>query len=220
VKRRGSLTVICGGMFAGKSEELIRLIRRSLYAKKKVQVFKHAYDTRYSETEIATHEGVKLNAIAVRSSADLEKLLIPDTEVVAIEEAQFFDMLLPDLCNRLADKGKTVLVAGLDQDFRREPFGPMPKLLALADEVVKLRAICVRCGNTASHTQRLVDGRPASYHDPIVLIGASERYEARCRHCHELPDAPKPRRRTYSRSSGNQTFVHEERGLFDDSNRT
>ncbi|MEP0764925.1 MAG: thymidine kinase [Fimbriimonadia bacterium] len=207
-------------MFAGKSEELIRLIRRSLYAKKKVQVFKHAYDTRYSETEIATHEGVKLNAIAVRSSADLEKLLIPDTEVVAIEEAQFFDMLLPDLCNRLADKGKTVLVAGLDQDFRREPFGPMPKLLALADEVVKLRAICVRCGNTASHTQRLVDGRPASYHDPIVLIGASERYEARCRHCHELPDAPKPRRRTYSRSSGNQTFVHEERGLFDDSNRT
>ncbi len=220
MKRRGSLTVICGGMFAGKSEELIRLIRRSLYAKKKVQAFKHAYDTRYSETEIATHEGVKLNAVAVRNSSDLERLLLPDTEVVAIEEAQFFDPLLPDLCNRLADRGRTVLVAGLDQDFRREPFGPMPKLLALADEVVKLRAICVRCGNIASHTQRLVDGRPASYHDPIVLIGASERYEARCRHCHELPDAPKPRKRSRPRPSSNPSYVHEERGLFDDNGRT
>jgi thymidine kinase len=195
MKRLGSITVICGGMFAGKSEELIRLIRRSMYAKKRVQAFKHDYDNRFSETDIVTHEGVALKAVPVASADDIERLLDGDTEVVAIEEAQFFDSSLVSLCVRLADKGKTVLVAGLDQDFRRVPFGPVPQLLALADEVVKLRAICVRCGQVASHTQRLVDGRPASYNDPVVLIGASESYEARCRNCHEVLNAPRARRK-------------------------
>jgi thymidine kinase len=191
MKRLGSITLICGGMFAGKSEELIRLIRRSMYAHKKVQVFKHSYDSRYAEGEIATHEGVTLTAVPVTATDDIRSLLRMDTEVLAIEEAQFFDSALPRFCQELADKGMIVLIAGLDQDFRREPFGPMPALLTIADEVVKLRAICVRCGQTASHTQRLVDGKPASYNDPVVLVGAAESYEARCRNCHELPDAPR-----------------------------
>lgn len=194
MKRAGTLTVICGSMFAGKSEELIRLIRRSMYAKKRVQVFKHEYDKRYAEGHIATHEGVRLNAVPASSTREIEENIRKDTEVVAIEEAQFYDQPLAELCVRLADRGLTVLVAGLDQDFRREPFGPMPQLLAAADEVVKLRAICMKCGEPASHTQRIVNGKPASYHEPVVLVGASESYEARCRNCHQLPDAPRAKK--------------------------
>lgn len=215
MKRAGCLTVICGSMFAGKSEELIRLIRRSTYARKQVQAFKHAYDKRYAESHIATHEGVKLHAVPVSSSREIEQALDRKTEVVAVEEAQFFDDALPELCVRLADSGKTVLVAGLDQDFRRRPFGPMGDLLVVADEVVKLRAICMRCGDLASHTQRIINGKPASYHDPVVLVGAAESYEARCRNCHELPDAPGGRKSTPRRSRTKPDVPEAQAALLD-----
>lgn len=173
-------------MFAGKSEELIRLARRALYAKKRVQVFKPAIDKRYDEASVVTHMGVKHEAVAVASTSELEAAIRPETQVVLIEEAQFFDGSLVDLAVDLADSGREVILAGLDQDFRRQPFGPMPALLAVADEVVKLRAICMHCGAPASHTYRVIDGRPAHKDDPVILIGATEAYEARCRACFEL----------------------------------
>lgn len=185
-KPPGQIVVICGSMFAGKSEELIRRARRALYAKKKVQVFKPAIDDRYDESMVVTHMGVKHEALPVRSMAELRKAISPKTDIVLIEEAQFFDKSLAQLAVELADRGVEVILAGLDQDFRREPFGPMPHLLAVADEVVKLRAICMKCGAPASHTYRQIDGRPAHRDDPIILIGATEHYEARCRNCFEL----------------------------------
>jgi thymidine kinase len=193
MKKPGTLTVVCGSMFAGKSEELIRLVRRASFARKRIQVFKHALDERYEKTMLATHMGVTHEAHPVKSVKELEAQILKDTEVVGIEEAQFFDATLPAVCMRLADEGRHVIAAGLDQDFRREPFGPMPKLLALADEVVKLRAICVQCGSPASHTQRIVDGRPASWGDPLILIAATESYEARCRSCYRIRNKPKKR---------------------------
>jgi thymidine kinase len=194
MKPLGQLTVICGSMFAGKSEELIRLVRRAMYARKKVQVFKHALDDRFDRAAIATHNGVQLSAVPVRNSQELARLIEPDTDLIAVEEAQFFDEGLIDLCVQLADSGKSVIVAGLDQDFRRQPFGIMPTLMALADEVIKLRAICVVCGRPASHTQRLVDGRPAAWGEPTILIGAADHYEARCRNCHQVRKVPAARR--------------------------
>jgi thymidine kinase len=185
-KNLGQIVVICGSMFAGKSEELIRRARRALYAKKKVQVFKPAIDNRYDEVMVVTHMGVKHEAVPVRSMAELRKAISPQTDIVLIEEAQFFDKSLAELAVELADRGVEVILAGLDQDFRREPFGPMPHLLAVADEVVKLRAICMKCGAPASHTYRQIDGKPAHRDDPIILIGATESYEARCRNCFEL----------------------------------
>jgi len=173
-------------MFAGKSEELIRLARRSLYARKRVQVFKPALDNRYHQSMVVTHMGVQHEAVPVRSVADLREKLGPDSQVVLIEEVQFFDDSVIDLVVDLADGGREVICAGLDQDFRRVPFGPMPSLLAVADEVVKLRAICMKCGAPASHTYRVIDGKPAHYDDPIILIGATESYEARCRRCYRL----------------------------------
>lgn len=185
-KPLGSIVVICGSMFAGKSEELIRRARRALYAKKKVQVFKPSIDNRYDESMVVTHMGVKHEAMPVKNVRDLAGCIEKDTEVVLIEEAQFFDPSLTHLAVKLADEGKEVILAGLDQDFRREPFGPMPQLMAVADEVVKLRAICMNCGAPASHTYRQIDGKPAHRDDPIVLIGATEAYEARCRNCFQL----------------------------------
>ena len=186
MKPLGKLTVVCGSMFAGKSEELIRLARRSLYAKRKVQVFKPSLDKRYDESNVVSHMGVSHEALPVNSTQELKNRLEPDTEVVLIEEIQFFDDTIVDFVVDLADKGKDVICAGLDQDFRRQPFGPMPKLLAAADEVVKLRAICMKCGQVASHTYRVIDGRPAHWDDPVILIGATESYEARCRNCFKL----------------------------------
>ena len=182
----GSLTVITGSMFSGKSEELIRRIRRTLYAHRSVQVFKHALETRSDLTEIRTHNGVLHEAVAVFTSEDLLERTEETTDVVAVEEAQFFDEGIVDACRRLADEGHDVIVAGLDMDFRGQPFGPMPALLAGADEVVKLRAICARCGRDASRSQRLIDGEPAPASAPTILVGAQESYEARCRHCHEV----------------------------------
>lgn len=173
-------------MYAGKTEELIRRARRALYAKKQVQVFKPSIDSRYDEKMVVTHMGVRHEAVPVSTVAALRQGLKPDTQVVCIEEAQFFEPSLVDVCVEWADSGLEVVVAGLDQDFRREPFGPMGALLAVADEVIKLRAICMKCGKPASHTYRSIDGRPAHRDDPIVLIGATEVYEARCRSCFRL----------------------------------
>lgn len=186
IKAEGKLIVVCGSMFAGKSEEVIRRARRSLYAKRKVQVFKPSIDKRYDESMVVTHMGVKQEAVPVRNVAELRTLVSPDTEVILLEEAQFFDDTLIELCVQWADEGREVICAGLDQDFRRKPFGPMPGLLAAADEVVKLRAICIKCGAPASHTQRIIDGKPAHKNDPVILIGATESYEARCRRCFKL----------------------------------
>ena len=178
--------MITGSMFSGKTEELIRRLRRALYARRSVQVFKHALETRSEFTEIRTHNGVPHEAVAVATSGELLERIERSTDVVAVEEAQFFDGGIVEVCRRLADAGHEVIVAGLDMDFRGEPFGPMPRLLAEADDVVKLRAICARCGRDASRSQRFIDGRPAPASAPTILVGAQESYEARCRHCHEV----------------------------------
>ncbi len=183
----GSIEVVCGSMFSGKTEELIRRIKRAQIARKRVQVFKPQIDTRYSAGEVSSHDGVRAEAIPVTTAAEIADLLAADVEVVAIDEVQFFDSAVVDLCERLASDGRRVIVAGLDQDFRGEPFGPLPALMAKAEAVDKLHAICVVCGAAASRTQRLIDGRPASYHDPVILVGAHEAYEARCRQHHEVP---------------------------------
>lgn len=178
--------MICGSMFCGKTEELIRRVRRATIARQKVQVFKPAIDTRYSASRVTSHNGADVEALPVDSAESIPSRLHPDTTVVAIDEIQFFDPAIVDICNQLAESGKRVICAGLDMDFRGEPFGPIPALLARAEDVEKLHAICVVCGEEASRTQRLINGRPAYYDDPIVMIGADEVYEARCRDCHEV----------------------------------
>jgi thymidine kinase len=174
-------------MFAGKTEELIRRVRRAHIARQKVQVFKPALDNRYEAARVSSHNGVQLDATSVSCSREILDQVAPDTTVVAVDEAQFFDPQIAQVCNELADRGMRVIVAGLDMDFRGEPFGPMPILMTQAERVDKLQAICIVCGTAASRTQRLVDGQPASYDDPIILVGAQEAYEARCRRCHKVP---------------------------------
>jgi thymidine kinase len=180
------MELICGSMFSGKTEELIRRLRRAVIAKQKVQVFKPAIDHRYGVEKVTSHNGIDFRARPVASAKDIENELDPDTTVVAIDEVQFFDDAIVDVCNTLAEDGKRVICAGLDMDFRGVPFGPMPDLMARAEEVDKLHAICVICGSEASRTQRLIENKPAAIDDPVVLVGASEVYEARCRQCHEL----------------------------------
>ncbi len=182
----GWLEVIAGPMFSGKSEELIRRVTRALIAKQRVQVFKPAIDDRYDRVAVASHAGRTLEAVAVDDTAGIRAHLKDDTEVLAIDEAQFFDDALPGLVQDLADAGTRIVVAGLDQDFRAEPFGPVPTLLARAEAVEKLTAIC-RCGRAATRTQRLIAGHPAHYDDPIIFVGATESYEPRCRSCHDVP---------------------------------
>ncbi len=182
----GWIEVICGSMFSGKTEELIRRVRRAQIARQQVQVFKHSLDARYAEREVASHNGLQLEASPVENSARLQALIAPETTVVAIDEGQFFDEGLVALCDELADRGLRVIVAGLDMDFRGEPFGPMPQLMARAERVDKLQAICVVCGGPASRTQRLINGQPAAYDDPIIMVGAEEVYQARCRGCHQV----------------------------------
>ncbi len=180
--------MIVGPMFSGKSEELIRRVTRALIARQAVQVFKPAIDDRYDGIAVASHAGRTLEAEPVDDTTDLRARLRAGTEVVAIDEAQFFDGALPGLVQDLADDGLRIVVAGLDMDFRGEPFGPLPLLLARAEHVEKLTAIC-RCGRAATRTQRLIGGHPAHYDDPVILVGAQESYEPRCRSCHRVPRA-------------------------------
>ncbi|WP_035020148.1 thymidine kinase [Anoxybacillus flavithermus] len=190
MKQSGWIEVICGSMFSGKSEELIRRVRRAQFAKQEVKVFKPAIDNRYSEEAVVSHNGTSVIAIPVSCASDIRKHITTHTDVVAIDEVQFFDEHVVDVVQQLADEGYRVIVAGLDQDFRGEPFGPVPTLMSIAESVTKLQAVCTVCGSPASRTQRLINGRPASYYDPVILIGASESYEPRCRHHHEVPDHP------------------------------
>ena len=183
----GSLEVITGSMFCGKTEELIRRLRRATIAKQQVQVFKPIFDNRYAEEKVVSHAGHDYNAQPIQSSKEIQDELKKGTTVVAIDEVQFFDAGVTDIAAKLANQGIRVIAAGLDMDFRAEPFGPMPALLAIAERVHKLHAICMVCGEPASRTQRLVDGMPAQYGDPVVIVGASELYEARCRKHHEVP---------------------------------
>lgn len=183
----GWIEVICGSMFSGKTEELIRRVKRAVIARQKVQVFKPLLDNRFSTERVSSHDGLQWDAVAVSSAAEILDLVRDTTDVVAIDEAQFFDWAVVDVCEQLAQQGKRVIVAGLDMDFRGEPFGPMPVLMAQAEMVDKLQAICAVCGAPASRTQRLINGVPANYDDPQILVGASEVYQARCRRCHEVP---------------------------------
>jgi thymidine kinase len=178
-------------MFSGKTEELIRRVRRARIAQQAVQVFKPALDDRYHAEQVSSHNGIQWEAVPVSSAHEIPEQLDPETTVVAVDEAQFFDWEISNVCGALADHGLRVIVAGLDMDFRGEPFGPMPLLMAEAEEVTKLQAICVVCGAPASRTQRLIDGHPAAYDEPVILVGGSESYEARCRACHKVPGQPR-----------------------------
>jgi len=181
------MEVVCGSMFSGKTEELIRRVRRAIIAKQKVQVFKPQIDDRYGLEEVTSHNGQNVKAVPLPSAKRILEHLKPETTVVAVDEAQFFDSDIVEVVEQLADKGLRVIIAGLDTDFRGEPFGSMPELMCRAESVTKLRAICVICGNQASRTQRLVDGNPAYYDDPIIMVGAQESYEPRCREHHAVP---------------------------------
>ncbi len=192
--RPGYIEVISGCMFAGKTEELIRRIKVLEFAKKNVLVFKPALDNRYSDTKVVSHGGSAVDSIVVENAVAILDYVREDTDVVAIDEVQFFDNDIMLVCDYLAKKGVRVMAAGLDTDFRAEPFGVMPQLITDAEFVTKLTAVCMKCGAPATRTQRLVNGKPASYHDPIILVGASESYEARCRHCHEVLDKPEIKR--------------------------
>lgn len=184
----GWIEVITGVMFSGKSEELIRRVRRALIARKRVQVFKSALDDRYAGVgRVSTHDGAAVDAIPVRSSLELARLAHPTTQVFGIDEVQFLDAGIVEILTVLADRGARIIVAGTDMDFRGEPFGPMPDLLTRAETVDKLHAICVVCGSPATRNQRLVDGLPAPFEAPTIQVGGAESYEARCRRCHEVP---------------------------------
>ncbi len=178
-------------MFSGKSEELIRRLKRAQIAKQKVIALKSSLDNRYGLETITSHAGSHLDSALVTSPADILRVAEEKrVDVIGIDEVQFFDNGIIDVAEYLAGKGLRIILAGLDQDFRGEPFGPMPQLLALAEEVTKLTAICMVCGRPATRTQRIVNGRPARYDDPIVMVGASETYEARCREHHIVPGRP------------------------------
>jgi thymidine kinase len=184
----GWIEAITGVMFSGKSEELIRRVRRALIAKKRVQVFKSALDDRYAGVRrISSHDGSGVEAVPVRSSLEVARMVHPDTQVFAIDEVQFLDDGIVEVVTTLADRGARVILAGTDMDFRGEPFGPIPKLLTIAETVDKLHAICVVCGSPATRNQRLVDGRPAPAEAPTIQVGGAESYEARCRRCHQVP---------------------------------
>ena len=186
--RTGWIEVVAGVMFSGKSEELIRRVRRAIIARKRVQVFKSHLDARYAGIyAISSHDGRTVEAVPVDSASQIAQSLDPMAHVIAIDEAQFLDESIVELATTLAARGRRVILAGTDTDFRGEPFGPMPQLMAVAEVVDKLHAICVLCGAPASRNQRLVEGKPARYDSPVIQIGGRESYEARCRACHQVP---------------------------------
>ncbi len=186
----GKLEVICGSMFSGKTEELMRRLRRSEFANKSVLTIKHKIDTRKSHSCIVSHNGIEREAFPISSCQDgmdaLNKVVNQPFDVIGIDEIQFFPAEIIDTILELVTKGKRVIVAGLDLDFRGEPFGIVPQLMALADDVTKLHAICLVCGDEANFTQRLINGQPAKYDDELILVGADECYEARCRGCYKI----------------------------------
>lgn len=183
---KGKLEVICGSMFSGKSEELIRRMRRAEFAQLKTQVFKHSLDNRTTTEHIHAHSGDKLAAIAVEKPSTIRDFYLPQAQVIGIDEVQFFSQEIIPIIFELVEAGKRVIVAGLDLDFRGLPFGCMPALLAMADNVTKLKAVCMECGSDAHFTQRLVDGQPAKFNDTLIMIGAQECYQARCRDCYKI----------------------------------
>ena len=186
--REGWIEVVTGVMFSGKSEELMRRVRRAIIARRTVQVFKSHLDDRYSGIRhVSSHDGEKIEAFPVSTSRDVAELIKPDTQVVAVDEVQFMDVGIVAVANSLADRGRRVILAGTDMDFRGKPFGPLGELLAIAERIDKLHAICVVCGDLATRNQRLIDGVPASAEGPTIQVGGSESYEARCRPCHEVP---------------------------------
>lgn len=188
--QKGWIEVIAGPMFAGKSEELIRRIKTLSYAKMPIMAFKPSIDSRYDKSAIASHNGAKYEAHAIKDCKEILDFVKPETQIVAIDEIQFFSDEVVSICEQLADRGIRVICAGLDMDFRGEPFGPMSKLIARAEFVTKLSAVCTICGCAATRTQRLINGEPADYNDPIILVGAKESYEARCRKHHVVKNKP------------------------------
>jgi thymidine kinase len=187
MSRAGWVEIISGVMFSGKSEELMRRVRRATLAKKRVQVFKSQLDDRYGIREVVSHDEGRLPAEMVTAASELAERVKADTEVVAIDEIQFMDDGVVEVVNALADRGVRVIAAGTDMDFRGLPFGPMGALLAVAEKIDKLTAICVRCGELATRNQRLIDGKPAPAEGPTIQVGGLESYEARCRACHVVP---------------------------------
>ncbi|MBF0713881.1 thymidine kinase [Gemella sp. GH3] len=186
-RKRGWIECICGSMFSGKSEELLRRIKRGVIAKQNVLLFKPTIDNRYEAGKVSTHNGNSYDSICIENSKDIYKYIKEEKyDIIGIDEIQFFDEDIVYVINNLANKGIRVIVAGLDMDFRGEPFYPMPEIMAISEIVTKLHAVCSKCGREASRSQRLLDGKPAKYDDEIVVIGASESYEARCRHCYEI----------------------------------
>lgn len=185
--QNGWIEVICGSMFSGKSEELIRRVRRSQFAKQKIAVFKPEIDNRYSEEAVVSHNGTTVIARPIKSPKEIWDHISDDFDVIAIDEAQFFEDDIVEIVQQLANHGFRVILAGLDQDFKGVPFGPMPNLMAIAELVTKLQAVCSVCGSPSSRTQRLINGQPAGIDDPVILVGASEAYEPRCRHHHVVP---------------------------------
>lgn len=184
--KKGWIEVIAGPMFAGKTEELIRRVKRMEYAKKNYMIFKPAIDTRYSKNEVVSHNKKTLNAISISHGSDIKRHLKDDTQAIVIDEVQFFDESLLKYVMDFADNGYRVICAGLDTDFRGEPFGVVGPLMAVSESVTKLTAICCVCGEEATRTQRIIDGKPAFYDDPIILVGANDSYESRCRCCHQV----------------------------------
>jgi thymidine kinase len=183
LNNQGSIEVICGSMFSGKTEELLRRVKRAQIARQKTQVFKPMMDTRYSTDHVQSHDSNRIPSQPVERARDILKLVEDNTRVVGIDEAQFFDDSLIEVTQKLAYRGAQVILAGLDMDFRGQPFGPMPKLLAIAEDVTKLSAICVICGSSASRTQRIAASETGG--NSRIAVGAKEMYEARCRFCHE-----------------------------------
>ena len=186
-RKFGWIECICGSMFSGKSEELLRRIKRGVIAKQKVLLFKTSIDNRYEENKVSTHNGNSYESVNIDKAEQIYEYINDEKyDIIGIDEVQFFDDKIVEVINKLADNGVRVIVAGLDMDFKAEPFHPMPEIMAISEMVTKLHAVCNKCGKEASRSQRLINGEPAKYDDPIVVIGANESYEARCRHCHEI----------------------------------
>ncbi len=180
----GWIECITGSMFSGKSEELIRRLRRGVYAKQKVIVFKPSIDDRYHKEKVVSHNGNEIEAINISKANEIWHYNLKDVDIIGIDEIQFFDQEIVEIAEKLAEKGYRVITAGLDMDFRGEPFHPVPEMLAVSEHITKLQAVCAVCGASSSRTQRLIDGKPAKVDDPIILVGADERYEPRCRAHH------------------------------------